>query len=748
MSASRRDFLRGSALAGGGLTLGLTLPMGEARAAQPFIPNAWLRIHADERVVFLLSQCEMGQGVMTSNTMLIAEELEVDPARIEIEFAPAGKAYVNTALEPAPLQATGASTSTRAGWTMLREAGAVARELLVAAALARWGVDRDSVTVEDGIVRHGDETLSYGALAADAATMRVRKPALKPASEFKVIGTSLRRFDARAKTDGTAIYGMDVKRPELLTAVILRSPFLGGKLIGFDATEAEQRPGVHTIVEVAAGVAVVAKGYWHARTAAALVEVEWDESQRNEVTTRSRRQDYAALCDQESLTIRSEGDVDSVEGTAVSAVYELPFVHHATMEPMNCTAHVQDERCDVWAPTQSVGISQEAAARVCGLKRDQVFVHTTLLGGGFGRRSMPDFVAEAVEVAAAVGGPVKVVWSREDDMQNGFLRPATYNRIEGVVVDGTIRSWQHRLVSQSVLASVAAGSLGALTPGWMPYGAKDRLARFAEKRWQSGKVHDPVALEGADHIPYSIDNILFEYQPADPGVPVGFWRGVGNSSGAFVVESFVDELAHAAGRDRFEIRREMLQHPDSARNLRVLELVAEKAEWGSELPEGLFRGIAQHACYGSFVAMVAEIRMEGSRVRVERIVCAADCGTMVNPDLVTAQIESAIIYGLSATLKHGITHDRGRVEQTNFHTFDMTRMFDAPHVETHLVVNDEHPAGAGEISLPTVAPAVANAVFAATGIRHRHLPLEPLLVPPDRRGRLGALVEDLDGVKS
>jgi len=738
MSASRRDFLRGSALAGGGLVIGL--PLGTAHAEGPFVPNAWLRIHPDDRVVFMLSQAEMGQGVMTSNTMLIAEELEVDPARIEIEFAPAGKAYVNDALEPAPLQATGASTSTRAGWTMLREAGAMARELLVAAAMVRWKVDRSEVSVSDGVVRSGEKTLTYGELASDAANQRVRPPALKPPSEFKVIGQSLRRFDARSKTDGSAIYGMDVQMPELWTAVILRPPFLGGKLARFDASAALKRPGVHQVVEVSAGVAVVAKGYWHARTAAALVEIEWDESERNPVTTRTRRAEYAALAEDSGLLIRDEGKVEDAEGTRVSAVYELPFVHHATMEPMNCTAHVQEDRCDVWAPTQSVGISQEAAARICGLPRDKVHVHTTLLGGGFGRRSMPDFVAEAVEVSQAVGGPVKVVWSREDDMAHGFLRPATFNRIEGVVKDGTITGWNHRLVSQSVLASVAAGSLGALTPGWMPYGAKDWLARKMEKRWKTGKRHDPVALEGADHIPYDVEHIRFEYVPTEPGVPVGFWRGVGNSSGAFVVESFVDELAHAAGADPFELRRSLLQHPHAARNLAVLELVAEKAGWGSA-PEGVFQGIAQHACYGSFVAMVAEVSVDETGIHVRRIVCTADCGTMVNPDLVSAQIESAIIYGLSATMKHAITHDRGRVEQTNFHHFDMVRMVDSPLIETHLVVNQAHPAGAGEISLPTVAPAVANAVFAATGVRYRSLPLNPLLQPPERRGALGALYD-------
>src|SRR5881296_1003578 len=710
MSASagitRREFLETTGAAGAGLVIGFHLPAsgrgrgGAPLAAAPFAPNAWLRIGADESVLVVVDRSEMGQGVTTSLPMLLAEELDADWSKIRIEFAPADKAYINPMFG---MQGTGGSTSVRAAYTPLRKAGAAAREMLLTAAAETWGVDKSECRAEKGAVIHASSKrrLTYGKLAAKAATVPLPHDVpLKDPKDWKILGTRVQRLDTPPKVDGSAQFGIDVKIPGMLVAVVARSPVFGGKVTSFDAAKAKAVPGVRQVVQISSGVAVVADGYWAAKKGRDALDVTWDEGANAQVSSATISQLFAQRAEQPGAVARHDGAPDAALPTAptkLDAVYELPFLAHATMEPMNCTAHVRADGVDIWAPTQFQTGAQGLGAGIGGVPPEKVKVHTTYLGGGFGRRFELDFIQEALETSKAVGAPVKVIWSREDDIRQAQYRPACFHRMQaGLDASGQPVAWTHRVVGPSIMARV------------FPDTVKNGL--------------DGEAVEGGIEMPYSVPNVRVEYVLTDTGIPVGFWRSVNNSYNGFVVESFIDELAHAAKKDPYEYRRDLLGK--APRHLGALNLAASKAGWGTPLPAGRSRGIAVYKSFDSFVAEVAEVSVGSDGApRVHRVVCAVDCGPVVNPDIVEAQMQSAIVYGLTAALWGEITIDKGRVQQSNFHDYRMLRLAEMPVVEVHIVPSSDAQGGVGEPGTPPIAPAVCNALFALTGKRIRKLPI-------------------------
>ena len=703
VSVPRRKFLQASALATAGLLIGFRLPL-EGEAPAEFKPNAFLRIAPSGRVTVIVGKSEMGQGIYTALPMIVAEELDADWNMVGVESAPVAPEYNHTVFG---VQLTGGSTSVWSSYDQLRQAGAMARKMLLAAAAHAWGVNASECRAENGFVLHhgSGRRLSYGQLASRASEMPAPKEvALKDPKDFKLIGKPTRRLDTPEKVNGKAIFGIDVKVPGMLTALIARPPVFGATAKSFDARNAKAVPGVRDVVQIDAGVAVVADGFWSAKRGRNALEIVWDEGPLAGLDSQAQRKQYAELAKQPGAVARKQGDVAGALGRAaksLEAVYVLPYLAHATMEPMNCVADVRPDGCDVWTGTQFQTGDRAAAAQVAGLKPDQVKLHTTLLGGGFGRRAVFDshFVREAVQLSKAVGAPVKVIWTREDDIRGGFYRPACYHLIgAGLDAAGKPVAWQHRIVCQSFMIG---------TP-FEPMMVKDGV--------------DAAAVEGAAELPYEIPNLLVDWQKAPGGVPTHFWRSVGHSHTAFVVESFLDELAQAAGKDPVALRRALLaKHP---RSLGVMELAAERAGWGKPLPAGRGRGIAVHESFGSFIAQVAEVSVSPAGVpRVHRVVCAIDCGQVVNPDTVKAQMESGIIFGLTAALKGEITFDHGRVQQRNFHDYQMLRIQETPEIEVYIVPSTEKHGGVGEPGVPPIAPAVANAIFAATGKRIRRLPI-------------------------
>jgi isoquinoline 1-oxidoreductase beta subunit len=707
INISRRDFLKTGALVGGGLMLGFSLPlaekMGEASEA-PFVPNAFIRIGTDDVVTVIVNHSEMGQGVYTSLPMLVAEELECDWRKVRVAPAPVDPAYNHTVFG---MQATGGSTSTWTEWDRLRKAGATARVMLMNAAAETWKVNPSSCKAEKGFVIHAPtrKKLSYGQLVEKAAHMKPPQDApLKQPEDYKLLGKPVKRLDTPDKTNGKAIFGIDFKVPGMFTAVVARPPVFGGKVKSFNGEKAKAVPGVRDVLLIDAGVAVVANDFWSAKVGREALEVVWDEGSNANLSTEDLRKQFAELGKTPGAVARREGDPQqaySRAGRQLSVEYEVPYLAHATMETLNCLVELREDSCEIWTGTQFQTADRNAAANVAGLKPEQVKIHTVLLGGGFGRRANPysDFVVEAVQVAKALKKPVKVIWTREDDIRGDYYRPMWYDRIAaGLDEMRDPIAWQHTIVGQSILAG---------TP-------------FEQMLVKEGV--DGTSVEGAKEIPYDIPNILVDLHSPKTGVPVIWWRSVGHSHTAFVVESFIDELAHAAGKDPYEFRRKLLvKHP---RHLGVLELAAQKAGWGKPLPPGHARGIAVHESFGSWIAQVAEVSAsKDGTVSVHRVVCAIDCGRVVNPDTIKAQMESGIVFGLTAALHGAITIKDGRVEQSNFHDYKMLRMNEMPRVEVYIVPSQEPPGGVGEPGVPPVAPAVANAIFAATGRRIRRLPI-------------------------
>jgi isoquinoline 1-oxidoreductase beta subunit len=704
---SRRIFLKAGVAATGGLLLGVSLPrlIGEAEAAgtHTFAPGAFIRIGSDGSVTLIIGQVEMGQGTYTALPMLIAEELEVELSHVQIEHAPPDdKLYGNPLLG---FQVTGNSNSVRAFWGPLRTAGATARTMLVTAAAKNWKVEPSSCRADKGEVIHSasGRRAGYGALAADAAKLPIPEHvALKPPADFKLIGTPAKRLDTAQKVDGTAIYGIDVKLPGLKFATLAASPVFGGRVRSINDTKAKAVRDVQQIVRLDDAVAVVADHMGAAKKGLAALDIQWDEGPNAKLNTADVVRELEVASQRAGVVARSDGDVDKVMATAITkieAVYQVPFLAHATMEPMNCTVDLWKGGCEVWVGTQVITRAQAAAAETAGLPLEKVQVHNHLIGGGFGRRLEIDGIVRAVQIAKHVSGPVKVVWTREEDIQHDMYRPYFYDRIAaGLDEHGNPVAWKHRITGSSVMAR------------WAPPAFKDGL--------------DFDTIEGAAELPYALPNIFVDYvRQEPPGILTAFWRSVGPSHNIFVVESFIDELAAAAKRDPVEYRRNLLGK--SPRVKVVLELAAEKAGWGQPLPKGSGRGVSVEFVFGCYMAQVAEVSVsKAGAVRVQRVVCAVDCGTVVNPDTVRAQVESAIIFGTTAALHGEITLKNGRVEQDNFGNYQMLRITEAPVVEVHIVKSAEPPGGMGEPGTAAVAPAITNAVFAATGKRLRKLPID------------------------
>ncbi len=698
---SRRQLLKAGAATAGGLVISIALPPLRGRAAtggiQPTL-TAFLRIAPDGSLTVILPSSEMGQGVATSEPMLIAEELEGDWRKVNVQFAPANPAYINPMFH---MQGTGGSTSTRAFFIPLRQAGAAAREMLRQAAATKWGVPHSECKAVDGRISHGSgKSASYGALADAAAKLPVpANVALKPRSAWKLIGKPTPRLDTPAKVDGSATYGIDVRVPGMLVGTIAHCPVFGGTLKAVDDKPALAVKGVKAVVKLPGAVAVVGDGYWPAKKGLMALKPQWNDGAN---ATLDSARISAALHEglsEQGAVAETTGDAAAAlhqSAKIVDVIYTVPFLAHATMEPMNATAHVRADVCEVWAPLQIQGMAQQAVARTLGLKPEQVKINTTYLGGGFGRRGEVDYILQAVTVSKAVGKPVKLIWSREEDIQHDFYRPVSAARMRaGLDSSGKLTAWDFRIASPSIMARV------------FPQRVKNRL--------------DPSSIEGAIDSPYAPANRRIEYVMKEVGVPVGFWRSVGSSISGFYVEGLVDELAHAAGRNPLAFRRDLLAHNPQQRA--VLEKAATMANWNQPPPTGRFRGIAMHQAFGSVVAQVVEISMNKDGLRVHRVDCAVDCGLTVNPSTVIAQMESGIVFGLTAALFGEITLKQGRVKQANFDTYPMVGLAQMPAIEVSIIESGSKMGGIGEPGVPPVAPALLNAVFAATGKRLRSLPI-------------------------
>lgn len=710
VTMKRRQFLKASAAATGGLVIGFTLPGGhkiaiaQTPAAANTTPNAFLRIARDGSVTVQVKHLEFGQGVMTSLPMLVAEELDCDWSKVRAEMAPAAPQFAHTVFG---MQMTGGSSSVSNSYIQMRTVGATARAMLLSAAAGKWKTDVAKCRTENGsVIGPAGQKEGYGALADAANALPV--PAnvkLKEAKDFKVIGKPTRRIDAPAKVDGTAKFGLDVTAklvPDLHTAVVMHPPIFGAKVKRFDASKVTGLPGVTHVIQTANGVAVVAKNFWAAKKGRDLLVVEWDMGPGAKANTADLKKSYRELA-QKTGVVAKAGNVETLKTAAktVAAEYEVPFLAHAPMEPLNCTVSVKADSCEIWVGSQFQTVDQGAAAKVAGLKPEQVKLNTMIAGGGFGRRANPssDYVIEAVEIAKAAKVPVKTVWTREDDIKGGYYRPMYVHRVNaGVDGAGKIVGWVHTVVGQSIIAGTAF-----------------------EPMMVKGGI-DATSVEGVTDSPYDIANMQASLHTTQTGVPVLWWRSVGHTHTAFVMETMMDDLAKAAGKDPVAFRRDHLgKHPRVAN---VLAMAADKAGWGSPLPPGVARGIAVHESFGSVCAQVAEVSLEKGQIKVHRVVAAIDCGLAVNPLTISAQVESAIAFGLSAALYGQVTLKDGVVEQSNFHDYPVLRIADMPKVDVHIVQSNAAPTGVGEPGTPPIAPAVSNALFALTGKRLRELPFK------------------------
>jgi isoquinoline 1-oxidoreductase subunit beta len=699
INLSRREFLAAGIATASTLTLGIQLGAeAHPSSAGAFTPNAFIRIAKDDSITIIVGRSEMGQGVHTALPMLVAEELDADWSKVRVQAAPVAREYDHPSFG---LQVTGGSTSVSSSWEPLRTAGATARAMLVTAAAQTWKVDPKDCRTENGHVIHASShmRLSYAQLIDRAATLQ--PPAnvtLKDPRDFKLIGKQVQRLDLPEKVNGTAMFGIDVRVPGMLVALIARPPVFGAKVKSIDSTATLAIAGVRRVITIDAGVAVVAENFWSAHRGRETLRVVWDEGELASFNERELLRRYEELAKQPAPVTKEQGDVDVDPATVehrIEAQYEFPFLAHTPMEPLNCVADVRSDRCEIWVGTQFQTKDREVAAEAAGLRVEQVELHTILMGGGFGRRGVPDghFVREAVQVSKAVAAPVKVMWTRSDDIQGGYYRPAYLHRVTGDVGrNGEIVAWRHRVVGQSILAGTAFEKI-AVSEGL------DRSSVFYPYyEWPRHRI---------------------ELRTTQLGVPVWSWRSVGATHNAFAVECFMDELAHAAGKDPYEFRRPLL----SPQHRKTLDLAMEKSGWNTKLPRGRGRGIAVYP-FHSFVAQVAEVSIAADGAfKVDRIVCAVDCGTVVNPDIVRAQMEGGIAMGLSAALHEQVTFQRGRVQQTNFADYPILRINEMPKIEVHILPSDGRPLGVGESGVPPLAPALANAIFAATGQRIRRLPL-------------------------
>lgn len=718
---TRRAFLKFGvtvgAATGGGLLLGFSMPAAsqdqkagksviggdgdEAPQNGVFAPNAFIQIDTAGKVTLVIPKVEMGQGVYTSIPMLIAEELEVPLDSVTLDHAPPNeKLFMDPLLGG---QLTGGSTSIRYAWEPMRRAGAAARTLLISAAAQQWQVDPASCHAQAGQVIHAasNRSIGYGQLASAAAKLAApQNVPLKDPKDFKVIGTAVKRLDSPEKVDGTAMFGLDVRVPDMVYAAIANCPVFGGTLASVDDTNAKKIPGVRQVVKIDNAVAVIGDHTWAAKRGLQALDIKWNEGAGAQIGMKQIVDDLANASQRDGAVARKEGDVSNAFSNAktrVDAVYQQPFLAHATMEPINCTVHVRPDGCDIWLGSQVPTRVVDAAVAVTGLPADKIVVHNHLIGGGFGRRLEFDMVTQSVKIGKQVSTPVKVLWTREDDIQHDMYRPYYYDKISaGLDANGKPVAWQHRIVGSSI------------------------MARFAPPAFQHGL--DPDAVEVAADLPYDLPNQLVDYVRQEPhAIPTAFWRGVGPTRGTFVVESFIDELATQAKVDPVKYRQDLLGK--TPRALNVLNTAAQAAGWGSAVPNGQGRGVSVMHAFGSFFSMVVDVAVEQGEVSVKRVVCAVDCGMVVNPNTIEAQVQGGIIFGITAALYSQITIKDGRVEQNNFTDYRMLRIDQTPPIEVHIVKSSEAPGGIGEPGTAALAPALTNAIYAATGKRLRQLPV-------------------------
>ena len=724
---NRRDFLKTLGIVGSGLIVEVSLSGCATRLPDApddnFQPNAWLQITPQNDIIFYLHSVEMGQGTMTGLTTLIAEELNTAPHLITVKTAPVHPDFINPVYG---VQITGGSTSVRAWYTPLRTAAAQSREMLRSAAAQTLGADPALIEVRDAHVVYNNTRIPFGQFVNAASELSVPKVTLKAEKDFRFIGRYDTRLDSQMKVRGTGVYGIDVKLPELYIAALKRCDVIGGTVKSWQSNGADKMPRVKKIVEIPTGIAVLADSFWHAQKALEKITVEWDLPDLAQRSSADIKEEFARLAAEKSgRSHRDDGNssraIDDAP-THLTATYTVPYLAHATMEPMNCTVRLDKDRCDIWAPTQAADVSAAMAEEVTGLRRSNIHIHTTLIGGGFGRRLNVDYVKEACQIAKASGLPVKLIFSREDDIRHDFYRPAAHAELRaGVDANQRITGWQHKNVCPTILAYTAQEMAPAILPAWLP----DGMVRFSANlgaKFYGSVLADTPSSEGAIEYGYDVENVEVRVINTDPGLRTGFWRSVGHSFNAFMIEGFMDELAHQAGADPVEFRLAHLQN--NPRMANVLKQVAEKGGWGKPSQPGLYQGIAVHPSFGSYVAQLVEISISGNEVKLHRVVVAADCGKLVNPDIVVMQMESGVIFGLTAALRGEITLKDGAVQQSNFSDYPLLRLNESPAIEVHLIHNGDEPGGVGEPGVPPAAPALANAIFAATGKRLRDLPLK------------------------
>lgn len=724
---SRRTFVKKCSQGGFTLTLGTYLLPESAFAAKKelklFEPNVWIKIQSNNKISFVLDRVEMGQGTLTALAQLVAEELEIEPSSLDYEFASANRVFDNSVWGH---QMTGGSASIKSSWVKLREMANQAKMMMLRAASKKWQVEISKVYAKNGSVylKDSSQSITFGDLIPSVREQTKKIGDLKSIKNFKVIGKPIQRLDNRIKCTGRAKFGIDVSYPGMVIAQIIRPP-LGATLDpSTDFSAAKAVRGVEKIFSHRFGIVVIGSRYHNTKKAIGLIQPKW-KLPNDPFSSKALVEKYSsAMKNSEFKNVESEGNVSkykSQNSDLLTAAYQVPFLAHATLEPQNSLAYFSGGKCHVVCPTQNLGLVHNVAAAASGLSLENVVIHQTFLGGGFGRRLASDFVEEAVVLAKELGKPVKVIWSREEDTKHDFYRPAAMHQLMGGTSDGKIKLWEHKIVSESLLKKQGREFVMPALPNWIPYSWRNGLGGFASKGFGS-LIVDQLSVEGANNLPYEFKNQSLDIHGIETPVPLGFWRSVGHSGNAFPVESFMDELAHKLGKDPLELRMELLK-PDRSRHKQILEMLREKSNWGSPVADGGARGIAVHESFGSVCGQVWEMKMEGTNVRITKAICVVHCGLAINPDIVKQQLEGGMIFGMSQALFSQIDFENGECSQSNFHDFKIARINHCPKMECYIIPSEAEPTGVGEPGVPPVAPAIANAYFALTKTRLRNLPM-------------------------